>query len=231
MKVELVGYPTEADLMWMKECTIGTMLGHEAKKPPDSAFIRKLLVARHSPIREMVFKYVIRDLPYWVSVHLVRHHVGFQPYVSSQRNDRQNLYDRTKAPQDAPVTMRITINAEALLNLANKRLCMKASPETREVVREMCRLAEIAMPEFEGLFVPMCEYHGGRCDEVQPCGRIVKKKRERLLPCKCGCNRREHWYGDGETLKCKKCGFTVKGKNEADVIREWNKAVGGEANA
>ena len=58
-----------------------------------------------------------------------------------------------------------------------------------------------------------------------------KKKRERLLPCKCGCNRREHWYGDGESLKCKKCGFTVKGKNEADVIREWNKAVGGEANA
>ena len=175
MKVELVGYPSAEDLMWMKECTIGTMLGHEAKKPPDSAFIRKLLVARHSPIREMVFKYVIRDLPYWVSVHLVRHHVGFQPYVSSQRNDRQDLYDRNKAPQDAPVTMRITVNAEALLNLANKRLCMKASPETREVVKEMCRLAEIAMPEFDGLLQPMCLYHGGRCDEIQPCGRMVNR--------------------------------------------------------
>ena len=175
MKVELVGYPTAEDLMWMKECTIGTMLGHEAKKPPDSAFIRKLLVARHSPIREMVFRYVIRDLPYWVSVHLVRHHVGFQPYVSSQRNDRQDLYDRNKAPQDAPVTMRITINAEALMGLANKRLCMKASPETREVVQRMCALAEKVMPELKGLLVPMCEYHGGVCDEIQSCGKAVSR--------------------------------------------------------
>lgn len=176
MIIELRKYPTADDLMWMKECTVGTMLGKEARTPPTSEFLRKLLVARHSPIRELEFRYVIRDLPYWVSVHLVRHHVGFQPYVSSQRNDRQDLYDRTKAPQDAPVTMRITINAEALLNLANKRLCMKASQETREVVKEMCRLAEIAMPEFEGLFVPMCEYHGGRCDEVQPCGKAVNRE-------------------------------------------------------
>lgn len=174
MKVELVRYPQAADLMWMKECTVGTM-GKEVKTPPTSDFVRKLLIARHSPIRELLFSYIIRDVPYWVSVHLVRHHVGFQPYVQSQRNDRQNDYDRTKAPQDSPVTMRITLNAEALLTLANKRLCAKASPETREVVQEMCRLAEIVLPELDGLLVPMCEYHGGRCDEIKPCGRLVKR--------------------------------------------------------
>lgn len=175
MIIELRRYPTPDDLMWMKEYTVGTM-GKEAKTMPTSEFIRKLLIARHSPIRELLFSYVIRDIPYWVSVHMVRHHVGFQPYVQSQRNDRQSEYDREKAPQDAPITMRVTINAEALLNLANKRLCMKASPETRDVVQRMCKLAEKVMPEFKGLFVPMCEYHNGRCDEVQPCGKAVKSK-------------------------------------------------------
>jgi thymidylate synthase ThyX len=67
--------------------------------------------------------------------------------------------------------MRVTLNAEALLNLANKRLCMKASPETREVVERMCKLAERVMPELKGLLVPMCDYHGGVCYEMQPCGR------------------------------------------------------------
>ena len=174
MKVELRKHPTEDDLLWMKECTLGTM-GREAASGPSSQLLRDLLTARHSPIRELRFSYVIRDIPYWVSVHLVRHHVGFQPYVESQRNDRQSKYDREKAPQDAPVTMRVTLNAEALMNLANKRLCMKASPETRYIVKQMCHLAEAAMPELEGLLIPMCEYHGGICDEIKSCGKCGKR--------------------------------------------------------
>lgn len=170
MQVELRRYPEAADLMWMKQCTIGTM-GKDTQKRPSSDFVRKLLVARHSPIRELCFSYVIRDIPYWVSVHLVRHHVGIQHYVQSQRNDRQSNYDRNKAPQDTPVTMRITLNAESLMNLANKRLCAKASPETREVVQRMCALAEKVMPELHGLLVPMCEYHGGICHEINGCGK------------------------------------------------------------
>lgn len=177
MTIELVRYPDQNDLLWMKQCTVGTM-GRETTAPPTSAFIRKLLRARHSPIRELTFSYVLRDVPYWVTVHLVRHHVGYQPYVESQRNDRQNKYDRTNAPQDSPVTMRVTLNAEALLNLANKRLCLKASPETREVVREMCRLAAQALPEIEEFLVPMCTYHGGKCYEIEPCWKAQGGKEE-----------------------------------------------------
>ena len=60
---------------------------------------------------------------------------------------------------------------------------------------------------------------------------LTKKIRERpehLLPCKCGCKRREHWYGINERskiLKCYKCGFEVAGKNEIDVHKAWNKAI------
>ena len=105
-----------------------------------------------------------------MSVHLCRH-VHAQPYVRSQRNDRQQEYDRNSAPQDAPVDMILDVNAEELMVMANKRLCNKASEETRDAVTAMCRLAEDATPELRGLLVPMCEYHGGVCHEMFPCGR------------------------------------------------------------
>lgn len=56
---------------------------------------------------------------------------------------------------------------------------------------------------------------------------IKIKPYERLLPCTCGCNRREHWVsakGDS-ILKCMKCGRTVYGKNDADVRFQWNMEV------
>ena len=57
----------------------------------------------------------------------------------------------------------------------------------------------------------------------------IRERPERLLPCKCGCKRREHWFGgteeNREILKCIKCGFTVYEKNEIDVRKAWNKAI------
>lgn len=173
MQVELVGYPSERDLMWMKECAIGTM-GKDVKTKPSSEWIHRMLKARHSPIRELNYRFVIRDIPYWVSTHLVRHHIGIMCYVQSQRNDRQSNYDRNAARQDAPVTMRISLNAESLMTIANKRLCAQAAKETRETVMQMCALAIKATPELEGLLVPMCDYCGGVCHEMQPCGKRGK---------------------------------------------------------
>ena len=153
--------------MWLKECAYGTC-GREAKTPVDSGWLYRILRARHSPIRELSYRFILRDIPYWVSVHLVRHHEGVQWYVESQRNDRQDKYDRNAARQDAPVTVRVSLNAEALMNIANKRLCNKAAAETREVVEEMCRLAALATPELETLLVPECERHGV-CFEMIHC--------------------------------------------------------------
>lgn len=105
------------------------------------------------------------EIPSWVSVHLCRH-VHAQPYVKSQRNDRQSDYDRNAARQDAEVSMIFDVNAEELMVIANKRLCNMASVETQEVVKAMFRLAEEATPELKGLLVPMCIYNGGVCHEM-----------------------------------------------------------------
>jgi hypothetical protein len=62
------------------------------------------------------------------------------------------------------------MNAEELITIAHKRLCRQASPETREVVQEICNQVVKVNPEFEGLFDPQCFYRGGICTEFYPCG-------------------------------------------------------------
>jgi thymidylate synthase ThyX len=169
-QINLIKYPT-ADDWWLAEAIARITMGLPTKSdPPTGVWKRRILRARHSPIRELKFVVQLVNVPYWVSVHLCRH-IHAQPYVASQRNDRQNDYDRRKAPQDAPVTMVWSMNAEELMTIANKRLCRKASPETREVVQAICEAVEKRCPEFEGLLVPMCDYHGGVCYEMNPCGR------------------------------------------------------------
>lgn len=174
MKVELIEYPTEADWVEVRRRALVT-IGKQSVTPPTEAWKRSILRARHSPIRRLHFAFLI-ECPYWVSVHLTRHHVGVTPYVRSQRNDRQEEYDRNKAPQDAPVVMILDVNAEALITLANKRLCRQASLETRQVVHRMCWEVLLACPEFEEELVPMCTRNGGVCYELHSCGRAGKKE-------------------------------------------------------
>lgn len=171
MNITLLRSPTEEDWKEVKRRALVTV-GKTMVTPPDMAWKRSILRARHSPIRYLQFSFLLEGIHYWVSVHLVRH-VHAQPYVRSQRNDRQSDFDRTRAPQDAPVDMIWDLNAEELMVVANKRLCAQASPETREVVAGMCKLASGACPETADFLTPMCEYHGGVCHELHGCGRCV----------------------------------------------------------
>lgn len=167
MNIQMIEFPTEKDWLEVKRRALVTV-GLNPKNAPDDEWKHRILEARHSPIRRLHFSFYLEGIPSWVSVHLVRH-IHAQPYVRSQRNDRQSEYDRAKAPQDAPVNMIWDMNAEELMAIANKRLCNQASPETQAVVREMCKLVEAQFPEFKGLLVPMCVYHGGVCHEMYPC--------------------------------------------------------------
>ena len=166
MKVTCIEYPTEEDWIACKERALVT-IGLKTKNPPNDKWKYEILKARHSPIRRLRFSFLLEDIPSWVSVHLVRH-IHAQPYVKSQRNDRQSKYDREKAPQDSPVTMIWDMNAEEFMVIANKRLCNQASDKTRLVVRMMCDAALKTNPEFKDFLVPMCKYVG-ECKEMFPC--------------------------------------------------------------
>ena len=174
IKVDMIGAPGEGDWMEVKLRALVTV-GLSPVRAPDSAWRRAILEAGHSPIRYLRYSFAIQ-CPSWVSVHLCRH-IHAQPYVKSQRNDRQTAYDRNAARQDAPVDMILDVNAEELMVIANKRLCSLAAAETRETVRQMCALAEQATPELKGMLVPMCQYQGGVCHEMRPCGEGRKERK------------------------------------------------------
>lgn len=167
MKISLLKYPTDADWIRAKQCALVTV-GKSVINPPDEEWKNKLIASRHSPLRTLIFTFYLEDIPSWVSVHLCRH-VHTQPYVKSQRNDRQSEYDRNKAPQDSLVNMIWEMDAESLLIVMNKRLCNKTALETKKVVQEMKRIVNITNPEFKDSMIPMCEYHGGKCYEFESC--------------------------------------------------------------
>jgi thymidylate synthase ThyX len=167
MKVELIEYPDEHDWMEVKRRALVT-IGKTPINPPDSDWKYKMLKARHSPIRRLMFSFLITDVPSWVSVHLARH-VHAQPYVKSQRNDRQSEYDRNTAPQNSPVDMIYDVNAEELMTIANKRLCGCAAEETQYCVWLMCEEAIKVCPEIKEFLVPACIMES-RCREIHSCG-------------------------------------------------------------
>lgn len=169
MKVELLKYPSESDWAWAKTCTLNTV-GKKSTTLPTDEWKKKLLLSEHSPIRELWFG-IRMEVPYWVSVHFVRHHIGVNHYVQSQRNDRQDKYDRDSAPQGSIVSHIMSVNAAELVQMAHKRLCTQASPETRAVMNEICKQVINVCPEFREVLVPLCRYRNGKCTEFFPCKR------------------------------------------------------------
>lgn len=167
-KVELLKHPTKDDWAWVKTCTLNTVGKRMVNQPADDWKI-KLLESEHSPIRELWFG-IRMTIPYWVSVHFVRHHIGVNHYVQSQRNDRQSAYDRNKAPQDELVSHIMSVNGAELVQMAHKRLCGQASVETRTIMQMIVDEVLKTNPEFKSVLVPLCDYRNGKCTEFNCCG-------------------------------------------------------------
>lgn len=165
--VEILRHPTDEDWERCKMLAMNT-IGKRWSGEVTDEWKHKILKAEHSPIRTLMFT-VRMELPYWVSTHFVRHKYGVEHYVSSQRNDRQSNYDRTKAPQDAMVTHIMDINAQELIQMAHMRLCGQAAPETKRVMIQICMAVEDVNPEFAPFLTAKCLANGG-CNEFRPCG-------------------------------------------------------------
>lgn len=130
-------------------------------KMPSNGWKKKILLQEHSPIRAVEYIIDFTDIKQWVSVHLVRHWLGFIPFVHSQREDRRKLdVPRDELPQGSLNDMSVLVNAQALINVSRKRLCSKASKETREVWREVCIAMQTIDPIMESVMVKECIYRG-----------------------------------------------------------------------
>jgi hypothetical protein len=181
MEIEIIKYPLDEDWILVRNNALETQRKH-SDKVPSSELKTKFLVSEHSPIRSLIFVWKWIDLPYWVSVHFVRHHIGIEHYVSSQRNDIQKLYNRKQAPQDAPVNHRCVANAQELINMSKARTCINASLETRQAWGMWLNSLKDVAPELYTLCVPPCIYRNGLCPEVfKPCGYNHTKVFEQKL--------------------------------------------------
>lgn len=138
-------------------------LGHE----PSSEFKRRILMAEHDPIRDIIIKFRWRDIPYWIAMHFKTH--IWRSRTNSQRNDRQAHYDRTKAPQDSPVDFIGDVNAQHGIDTSRKRLCYQAAKDTREYWENLKIAVREVEPEISDSWVPNCVYRCGCC-ETPSCG-------------------------------------------------------------
>lgn len=172
----------QSDWLKVKESARNTVNKSGCGNYPSSEWKRKILLAEHSPIRLLHFSWRW-EVPYWVSVHFVRHKHGIEHFVSTQRTDRTGE-DRSIKMQDAIVSHVCEANAQALINISRKRLCNQAAKETREAWQEVKGAISNHEPELASVMVRECVYRGF-CPEMYPCGyaetEAFRKERERYV--------------------------------------------------
>lgn len=182
IKVEILRHPQKEDWERCKMLALNTVGKKYMGSEIDEKWKKQILNAGHSPIRTLMFT-IRMEIPYYVSTHFVRHKVGVEHYVQSQRNDRQSKYDRELAPQSAMVSHIMDINAEQLMFMSHRRLCGQADETTRYVMTLICLKVIKINPEFNGFLVPMCE-HLGRCPEFKSCNHwkeVQKNKSQKII--------------------------------------------------
>lgn len=72
----------------------------------------------------------------------------------------------------APTDLAFIINAEAIINMSSKRLCSKASKETREIWRQTLDLLEEIDPDLVQMCKRPCVWYGF-CREQKSCGYMA----------------------------------------------------------
>lgn len=172
MKTEILKIKGDwEDVVNRCRATVGKAeLGHE----PSDTFKRKILIAEHSPIRELHISWVWRGIASWIATHWVRH--TWECYVKTQRTDRTGV-DRRKLPQDAPVDFTGEANPQHTIDTWRKRLCYQAAPETRSYAEDFKEALHEVEPEWSDVLVPNCVYRCG-CPEMQTCGLWERMGRE-----------------------------------------------------
>ena len=138
----------------------------ELGKNPSIQFKKEILISEHSPIRDISFKWIWKNIPSWVATHFSRH--KWECFIKTQRSDRTGTV-RDKLPQDAPVNFTGDANTQQLIDTARKRLCRLASRETRKYMEDLKTTIRSPEPEISDVLVPNCIYRCG-CPEPNGCG-------------------------------------------------------------
>lgn len=131
--------------------------------------LENLAKCEHSPLRTQMFCVRMYEIPTYVSIHFVRHKIGVEHFVKSNRPDRGG--DEI-THRNSPVNHLMFCNAHSLIHMARRRLCFQASSGTREVMQRI----KIASPQWlYPYLVKECTYRGGMCHELRQCEEMRGK--------------------------------------------------------
>lgn len=136
-------------------------------KQPSVDFKKKILIAEHSPIRDISIKWIWDNIKSFCATHWSRH--KWECFIKTQRTDRAGV-SRDELPQSAPVTFTGDANIQHLIDTARKRLCFQADPETRQYMEDLKRVIHEHEPEIANVLCPNCIYRCG-CPEPEMCGQ------------------------------------------------------------
>ncbi len=185
MRVEFLG--TKGTWREVADSANTTIHKEAGKNEPSSAWKRRLLLCEHSPIRQLFIKCKWYELKSWVSVHFVRHKIGIEHWVRTQRGDRTGQ-DRDQLLQSNSVEHEFLADAQAMINISRKRLCNQSSKETREAWQAVLDSIREEQPELCSVCVPDCIYRGW-CYEFKSCGyHKTDGFKERLAEYRKGIN-------------------------------------------
>lgn len=138
-------------------------------KPFTPELFKKYLISEHSPIRAVMLKISMLDIPYYSSVHFARH-VHTLHYVSSNRPDRAKKARKV----DDTVNHIMVLNCQALIDMMRKRLCCgKVDATTGKIaylIKEFMILStDPYLFTLGSILKPNGEYRGF-CPEFKSCG-------------------------------------------------------------
>jgi len=138
------------------------------EKEPTSEWKRKILLSEHSPIRMLTVYWRWDEMFSWVSQHISRHNKFSEHFVMTGRSDRTGI-DRNKLLQSELVNHESFANAQDIIFISRKRLCNKASEETRQAWQKFLTLLKDKEPELVSVCVRECVYRNGLCPEIACC--------------------------------------------------------------
>lgn len=174
MKTKIINF--NVDWLNIKDACMQT-ISKQAKNTPPKEWNRKLLISRHSPIRRGMVSWKWDEIPFYSMGHFVRHHVGVTPYVATSREDRTNI-PREQRTQVDKVSMQMDANIQALIDMAERRLCYQSDFTTREHMEDL----KDAIREYDeevawalapsGIYRCGCPEKFGNCNY---CVRILKQ--------------------------------------------------------
>lgn len=166
MKVIILNYADDWQII--KDNALFTIHKFGGGQYPSQDWKRRILLAEHSPIRSGRLIIEVHDVPSYVIGHIVRHNIGFMPFVATLRSDRTEYADGKTPDRNTPNSVRFEGNYQSFINISRKRLCGQASEKTREFWSAVMAAVAEYVPELYFVCVPECVYRGG-CPEFNMC--------------------------------------------------------------